>query len=287
MTILVTGGTGRTGGAVARRLHEANFPYLVLTRSGTASAPYEANACRFDFLDPGTFGIPFDTAKTPVSAIYVVVPMAVSDEIAKPVTDFIDFAKGKGVKRFVLLSSNVYEPGTRICGAVHQHLIDLGGDVEFCAIRPTWFMENFSRAYVPSIKKDGVIASPSKDGKARWISTDDVGAAAFRALTDTTLTNTDHILLGPELLNYDDIAKILTDVIGKKITYSRISLDEYKAELETYGLVGLRAQIMLELRDELARGVENKPDNGEVLRLTGKAPITFREWAERNKGIWQ
>ncbi len=44
---------------------------------------------------------------------------------------------------------------------------------------------------------------------------------------------------------------------------------------------------MLELQDEMARGLEDKPDNGEVLKLTGKAPITFREWAEKNKAVWQ
>lgn len=125
---------------MASLLHKANIPFLVLTRSGTAPSPYEKHACRFDFLDPTTFEIPFTAAKGTIDAIYLVVPMTVSDEIAKPVTDFIDFAKAKGVKRFVLLSSNVYEPPTRIAGAVHQYLIDLGGDITYAVIRPTWFI---------------------------------------------------------------------------------------------------------------------------------------------------
>jgi festuclavine dehydrogenase len=65
--------------------------------------------------------------------------------------------------------------------------------------------ENFTRSHVPSIKGQGIIASASEDGLARWISTDDVGAVAFRALTDTSLKNTDHICLGPELLSHDDV----------------------------------------------------------------------------------
>ncbi len=57
--------------------------------------------------------------------------------------------------------------------------------------------------------------------------------------------------------------------------------------MEAYGLTGYRIQVMIELQDEMARGVENKPDNGEVLRLTGKSPITFRDWAEQNKDVWK
>jgi hypothetical protein len=144
MTILVTGGTGRTGGAVARRLHEANVPFLILTRSGKLPAPYEANGCRFDFLDPSTFDIPFTTAKDTIQAIYLVVPMAISDDIAKPVNDFVDFSRRKGVRRFVLLSSNVFEPGERIVGAVHQHLLDLSDDVEYAIMRPTWYMGKYT-----------------------------------------------------------------------------------------------------------------------------------------------
>ncbi len=70
-------------------------------------------------------------------------------------------------------------------------------------------VENFSRGHVASIKEKGIIASASEDGVARWISTDDVGAVAYRALTDETLKNTDHILLGPELLSYDDVSPAL------------------------------------------------------------------------------
>ena len=62
-----------------------------------------------------------------------------------------------------------------------------------------------NKGHVPTIKGNGTILSTSEDGLARWISTDDVGAAAFRALTDKTLKNTDHILLGPELLSYDAV----------------------------------------------------------------------------------
>jgi uncharacterized protein YbjT (DUF2867 family) len=143
MTILVTGGTGRTGGAVAKLLQEAGVPFLILTRSGAAPAPYEKSSARFDFEDASTYEIPINKAnenKSPVKAVFLVISMMYSDEAHKPVMEFVDFARSKGVKRFVLLSSTVYDPPTRICGAVHQHLMDCGDGVEYAIIRPTWFM---------------------------------------------------------------------------------------------------------------------------------------------------
>jgi hypothetical protein len=94
-------------------------------------------------------------------------------------------------------------------------------------------------------------------------------------------------MLSHSLTDATQIAKILTEVTGKPISHARISPAEFKAGLETLGLAGDRVQIMLDIQDEVARGMENKPDNGEVLRLTGRKPVSFREWAEKHKAVWE
>ena len=135
MTILLTGGAGRTSTAVAKRLHEAKIPFVVLSRTGSAPEPF--TGCRFDWNDQDTYGIPFSKAND-VDAVYIVVPITVVDENATPVTDFIDFAKARGVKRFVALTSSNALPGKRIMGVVHDHLMSLG--VDWTVLRPTWYM---------------------------------------------------------------------------------------------------------------------------------------------------
>lgn len=135
MTILLTGGTGRTGSAIAQRLHQAKIPFLILSRSGAAPAPYEG--CRFDWADKSTFEIPF--AQSPnVEAIYLVLSLGVIDPKAQAARDFIDFARGKGVKRFVMLSMSNADVGERVTGAVHEYLLEL--PVEYVILRPTWYM---------------------------------------------------------------------------------------------------------------------------------------------------
>lgn len=52
----------------------------------------------------------------------------------------------------------------------------------------------------------GEIYSATGSGKIPWVSIRDIGAVGYRALTDDVSHNTDHMVLGPELLSYDDVS---------------------------------------------------------------------------------
>ena len=132
MTILITGGSGNTSSVLAKRLQAANLPILVASRAGKAPEPFKAVV--FNWLDPATFENPF-TADSSIDRVYIVVAMF-GPETAH-VNTFIDFARSKGVKRFVLLSASQIEAGQLPLGQIHQHLIDSG--VEYAVLRPTWF----------------------------------------------------------------------------------------------------------------------------------------------------
>ncbi len=135
MTILLTGGGGRTSNAIAQKLHEAKTSFLILSRTGSAASPFRA--CKFDWNDEATYALPFSRA-TDISAVYIVVPMTMTDEKAEPVIAFIQYAKTKGVKRFVALSASNAPPGQRVMGVVHDRLASL--DVNYTVLRPTWYM---------------------------------------------------------------------------------------------------------------------------------------------------
>ena len=136
MTILVTGGTGKTGLILSRLLEEANQSFLIASRSGTAPSPYKA--VKFDWFDNKTFGNPFK-ADFNIDRIYLVLPSVIDQlTIVKP---FIDLAISKGVKRLVLLSGSQTEIGSPTMGKVHEYLLDI--KVDYAVLRPTWFMGMF------------------------------------------------------------------------------------------------------------------------------------------------
>lgn len=62
--------------------------------------------------------------------------------------------------------------------------------------------ENFCEA--PRMKQDKIY-SATGDGKVPFVSADDIARVAFHALTDDEPHNTDHLVLGPELLSYGDV----------------------------------------------------------------------------------
>ena len=149
MTILLTGGTGKTSSRIAPRLKQQGTPCIMASRSG--SAPDGFTGCRFDWLDESTFDSPFKLASD-IAAVYMVAPVA-EDHLAamKPITDF---AISKGVKRFVLLTSSAVEVGGPAYGKVHEYLVQKG--VDYGVLRPTWFMGMYGRFKPSEMSHTGV-----------------------------------------------------------------------------------------------------------------------------------
>jgi uncharacterized protein YbjT (DUF2867 family) len=132
-TILLLGSTGKVSSSIAPLLKQYGYPTILASRKGTA--PPGFTGCRFDWLDSATFSTPFEKAPK-ITAVFLVAPPVM--DVFPPMKVFIDFARTKGVKRFVLLSSSAFEAGGPAMGQVHRYLIDLG--VEFAVLRPSWFM---------------------------------------------------------------------------------------------------------------------------------------------------
>ena len=70
----------------------------------------------------------------------------------------------------------------------------------------SWFMQNFSESFhVGPIREKGKVYSATSNGKVPFISAQDIARVAQRLLTDEKPHNTEYVILGPELLTYDDV----------------------------------------------------------------------------------
>jgi len=279
MTTLVTGGTGKTGLVLSRLLKEANQSFLIASRSGTAPSPYEA--VKFDWFDNKTFENPFK-ADSKIDRIYLVLPYAIDQlTIVKP---FIDLAVIKGVKRFVLLSATQAEIGSPAMGKVHEYLLDI--KVDYAVLRPTWFIENFSTAFHQSIREQNQIFGVAKDGRVPFISIQDIAQAAYEALVSKESPNKDYYIVGPQLFSHDEVAEILTEILGRKITYKRIiSLDEHKKVFVEFGFAPEYADWLVNIESKIATGIEENVFNAnEDKKYVGKH--TLREYLKANRDTW-
>ncbi|KAK0374334.1 AFUA_2G17970 family ergot alkaloid biosynthesis protein [Colletotrichum limetticola] len=291
-TVLIIGGTGKVGRQLTKLF--AATPVQVYQASRKGSTTTEAGAenikpIAFDWDDKKTWNTVLEVGAT---SVFLVAPPGGP---LPPVELFIDQARLKGhVKRFVLLSGSPVEPdiNSQGMGRPHAYLKQLGekGEVEWAAIRPTWFQQNFAELenYRDSIVKEGVIYSATGDGRIPWVATEDIAACAFQLLTQKNAPNDEYLILGPELLSYGDvsaIAEVLSKTLGREITHKNLSVDEL---VDYYVRQGLPTHIaeMLGNADLAIRNGSEDRMNSVVVELTGKRPSRFCDFAEKNKKTW-
>ena len=84
-------------------------------------------------------------------------------------------------------------------------------------------------------------------------------------------------MLGPEDLSFNDMAAILSDVLGRPVRYTQTPLDAFQAQLLGRGMPEDFAQGYVDMMRAKNEGMDNAtprtPDN------TG--PTNFRTWAEQ------
>ncbi|KAG5987948.1 hypothetical protein E4U43_004893 [Claviceps pusilla] len=275
MTILLTGGSGKTAEHIANLLREAKLPFIIGSRS---SNPHTVQRHRtFDWLDEATFNNvqSVDEEMEPVSVVWLVSPPIL--DLAPPVILFIDFASSRGVKRFVLLSASTVEKGGPAMGLIHAHLDTIEG-VSYTVLRPSWFMGTealYSRPckrvvtegesdtkYAENFSTRGKKTpsySAAKGGKIPFISAADIArVVALRALAAPALYNKDHLLLGPELLTYDDSLNL-------------------RQSCKRGGMPADEAAMHASLDSMVEAGAEERL-NTEVKDLTGEEPRHFADF---------
>jgi uncharacterized protein YbjT (DUF2867 family) len=139
------------------------------------------------------------------------------------------------------------------------------------------FMDNIARQ-AESIKNHGMFFSPiDGDRKLPAVATRDIAAAASRLLLDDTWSGVGEVpLLGPEDLSFNDMAEIISEVLGKDVRFQRITFEAYKDRFVGFGMSDAMAQGMTDMawakNEGLDNAVQRTPENS--------TPTSFRQWCE-------
>lgn len=264
MSVLVTGGTGKTGRRLADLLRARGVTANVASR-------HSAGGRRFDWHDRATWDVALDGA----DAVYLVTPPG---DAAGLMIDFCGHALSRGCQRFVLLSASLLPAGGPGAGQVHAWLSN--NTPAWGVLRPSWFMQNFTEGpHAETIRDEGAIHTASEDGRVGFISADDIAAVAAAMLTSKVAPNRDAILTGPQAISYDDAAAVLSRRLGKHIRHIRISVDDLAARHRSRGMVSMGAQILAGMDAFIAQGAEDRTTN-EVAKFSGRPGVGFEAYCE-------
>jgi uncharacterized protein YbjT (DUF2867 family) len=141
------------------------------------------------------------------------------------------------------------------------------------------FMDNALRQ-AATIKSEGAMYGPiDPDKKTPTTATQDMGAVAARLLADERWSGQHEApVLGPEDLSMNDMAQIVSEVLGREVRYRQVTFDAFKAQLLGHGSSESFAQGYVDMMRAKNEGMDNLAERNAETRT----PTTFRQWCEQS-----
>jgi len=270
-TILIVGGTGKTGRRIAARLRERGVPVRTAARHHADVA--------FDWHGPATH----DAALAGVSAVYLV-PPAQRLDYAPAVAAFLDRAQAAGVRHVTSLSARGVDelPPEMTPRAVE---LDLGRrpGLTHAVLRPAWFMQNFDEPlFLPT---GGTLAAPTGVGAEAFVHADDIAEVAVATLlAPADHDGTGYTLTGPEALTFGDVADRIAKASGRPVVHDDVATGAWVDRQRSAGVPDDYAQLLGRLLAVVRDGGGATPAD-DVERVTGHAPRRFDDYAAEEEPL--
>lgn len=281
--ILVTGATGTIGRQVTLALAEAGADVRAGVRDldkARSLAEAGAELVRLDWDDPASI----EAAFAGVERLFLLTPFV---ERAAPIIEAALAAAGRAVVQHVVrLSAAGADPGSDFALArehgTNEETIKRSG-IAWTILRPNFFMDNLVNfGSAQTVKAQGRIYGASGDGKASFVSSGDVGAAAAAVLRDPAPhAGQTYALTGGEAISTPQIAAHLGDRLGREIVYVDMTQEQQRQALAEQGTPGWMVDAFVGL-ENIKRSGYAAEVSPAVEQLTGRAPETLGAFVERN-----
>jgi uncharacterized protein YbjT (DUF2867 family) len=229
LAVVVTGGTGKQGGAVVKSLLERGHEVRVVTRStDSAKAKEFANAgitlVRASLEDTAALTKALEGA-TSLFAMTTPFEGGTQAETRQGISA-ADAAKAAGVHLvFTSVGSANRETGVPHFDSkyeVEKHIAKIA--VRATVLAPVYFMENLHFGKEQLAK--GIYAAPLSPTRGlAQVAVADIGAVAVRLLEDPGRFAGKRLDLGGDELTGNDVVAILSRVTGRRFTYFQVPLD--------------------------------------------------------------
>jgi len=109
------------------------------------------------------------------------------------------------------------------------------------------------------------------------VATRDIAAAAAKLLLDDSWSGQEGVpVVGPDDLSPDEMAQVMSEVLGRPVHFQQVSGEDHKATMLQYGVSEAWAQGVVDMVAAQNDGVYD----AEQRTVQSPAPTSFRQWCE-------
>ncbi|MCB9286460.1 MAG: NAD(P)H-binding protein [Lewinellaceae bacterium] len=268
--ILVTGGTGKTGRKIVKRLQQLGQNVRIGSRQARPA---------FDWQDPSGW----KAALKGMDKVYI----SFQPDLAVPgaleaIERLITEARNSGIKKVALLSGK----GEREAELCEQVVIHSG--IDYTIIRASWFNQNFSESFFLDPIIAGHVALPKADAKVPYVDTGDIADVVVEALMDNRHNRQIYELTGPRLWTFPEVVNEIAEAAGRDIQFTPISLTDYVRMLEDAHVPADYIWLINYLFREVLGAEGNNVVTNDIEKVLGRKPKDFSDYVRETAatGVW-
>lgn len=193
----------------------------------------------------------------------------------------VDAAKGAGVARIVYTSAPHADTSPLVLAPEHKATEELlaASGLTTTILRNGWYTENYA-GDVAQARETGEIAHSTGDGRVASASRADYAEAAAVVALDDAHAGAVYELSGDVAWDFDTLAAVAADLLGRPVTYRRLSPAEHREILLGAGLDEPTADFVVALDGNTRDGLLAET-SGDLARLIGRPTTPLAEGLRR------
>jgi len=282
--ILLTGITGTTGSQVLQVLASKDIPLRAMVRDPEKvkdlSIP-KLEIVQGDFEDEASL----EKALQGVDKAFMLMPNI--EEQLNNEKRFVDVAKKLGVSHVIKLSASGADANSQVLlksyhGQSEEYMAQSG--LAYTSIRPNFYMQNMLHCAASVVAEDKFYL-PMRGGRTGIIDVEDVAEFIAEVLTGSSHEGQTYYITGPEILSFAELGELMTEVLGREITYVDIPPDEFCSQLRNWGSSDWYVSAVTDLFELIANdaGAKVTPTFEEIC---GKPPRSYRQFVEQHTTVF-
>lgn len=279
--ILVTGSTGNIGSRLVKLLASRGQSVRAFARDGEKAAFGDrVEVAKGDFMDKDSLRRALDG----VSQMYL---LSAGPELSQHEANAIDAAKAAKldlvVKHSVAGAPYKGNDFARWHRAGEERLEASG--LPYVFIRPASFASN-AVFWADTIKSHDTVYGALGEASLPVIDPDDIAEVAAKVLTTPGHKGKTYEISGPDTLTTAQQVETLGSVLGRPLKYVNVPDEAARESMIGMGMPVPFVDAMVGMIQQL-RGLGRIEPTRDVQTVTGRAPRTFRQWAEANAGAFR